>query len=158
MDGLVMNDRQRVELSLAPAMLRIALNGSIPKSERDAEYYQTNDLLYEALQQPIDDLLPDHAVKIARRVTRFTDEYLGRKYNNQDPYMILIMIIQWLKERIDDGYINLIDGSPFAEACDNVLSTLYKDEERFNAAMDEATKNAEILQQDLNNNGYFRYA
>lgn len=148
-----LTDKQRVELSLAPAVVRLFFAGGVRESNRNDFYKQVDDLLYEALQAPIDDLLPDHARKIARRVIRVTDD-LAREYNNQDGFKLLLTAMLWLQDILEQDKLSLHWDSPFSKAADMLIADLSEDVKHWSMVEKSAHKQARKLGEMINRHGY----
>lgn len=148
-----LTDTMRVELSLAPALLRLFVLGSLKHD--DPARAPLLDLLLEALKEPIADLPERERQKLMRRVKRAV-EPINQEHNNQDGSKVLLMGLLWLQARLDASEIILIDGSAFARAADIVIDLLAEDMQHVAQIENSAVKQARRLHGTFQKMGYFR--
>ena len=123
-----LTDRRRVEFAL-PAVLAYAVVQAglvvpegVDQAERDKSE-RLHDLIKRACFEPIDDLPAREKGKLARRITRTSEDVLRFL---ADPTtdklgMVLLYLLEGLTAR---GALDLIEGSTFAEAMGLLLPAL----------------------------------
>lgn len=147
-----MNDRQRVELALLPALIFKVLRGS----EREGpEYDEYDETLYnravnamqKAALEPLEGLTPKDMQKIGRRVNRAANE-LYDSLVGQTVAKNLMAVYYMLEAMLQAGEIELYDDSNFAKGMLIVMDSLqtwFAKEKLDKSAQRKAVKLREIM-------------
>ena len=150
-DIMYMTDKQRVEYSIPPAILRTFVSGGIVNDDPDKSTMM--DLLGKSLMEPIDNIDDKKRLSIKNRVLRVvtpvTDEYV-----NVDSLRVLTMSVYWLKLLLDSNVLILRDGSAFARATDLLLPILTK-EKNFDQVNVIASQDATVFANKIKAYGYY---
>lgn len=152
-----MNDRQRIEACIIPALVYRVVKGLEDVQETDEEKEICETIASASLQassEPLSDLLPIRAGQIARR--------LGREYravaaviDGSSNAQCMLAIYYLLEGLLQEERLTIYEGNYFADALQLYMKSIEKffDEEKLDAA---AQKRAVQMRKVLNANGYFK--
>lgn len=152
-----MNDRQRIEACIIPALLYRVVKGLEDVQETDEEKRICQTIIQASLQassEPLNEFLPDKAGQLARR--------LGREYkaaaaviDGSSNAQCLLAIYYLLEGLLQEERLTIYEGNYFADALQLYMGSIEKffDEEKLDAA---AQKRAHQMRKVLRENGYFK--
>jgi len=148
-----LSDRCRIELALPAEMLdpvvRVLLKRGI-----NADDDKCLDLIKSAIQEPFAGVDPVKRAKLQRRVTALRLELLA-PYEKRPIVLVFQMLVMWLRDMLEDGTLDLVDGSDFALAMDDLIARVIQHEELIVKTQKSAIKNARKLRRLLEKRGYY---
>jgi hypothetical protein len=148
-----LSDRRRIELALPAEMLDPVVRVMLERG-KNAEDDKCLDLVKAAIQEPFEGVDPAKRAKLQRRVTALRIELLA-PYEKRPVVMVFQMLIIWLRDMIEDGTLDLVDGSAFALATDDLIARVIQHEDLVLKTQKSAIKNARKLRRKLEMRGYY---
>jgi hypothetical protein len=127
-----LTDRQRVELAIPIRLLcGIAAGshfscfdpktGDVVDQEGYAQLVELRELLIEASREPIADLTPPPAAKLARRIERVYRALVGDWHEEAAAARVAIAVVHFTRALVDAGVLVLHEGSAVAKAADLLI-------------------------------------
>jgi hypothetical protein len=127
-----LTDRQRVELAIPVRLLcGIAAGshfscfdsktGEVIDQEGYAQLVELRELLIEASREPIADLTPPAAAKLARRIERVYRALVADWHEEAAAARVAIAVVHFTRALVDAGVLVLHEGSAVAKAADLLI-------------------------------------
>jgi hypothetical protein len=128
-----LTDRQRLELAIPIRLLcGIAAGshfscfdpktGEVVDQEGYAQLVELRELLIEASQEPVADLTPPAAAKLARRIERVYRVLVADWHEEAAAARVAIAVVHFTRALVDAGVLVLHEGSAVARAGDMLIS------------------------------------
>jgi hypothetical protein len=134
---MYLSDKKRVELCLIPYMLWVI------SSSAQAETKSENKDLLEILDnlkyccfEPLEGCA--NKEKLKKRIKRMSDEVLVKNYKAKPLYLVLLTIILWIKQSLDQDVFVLVEGSQFDLALQKIIESLEQHPTLFDKFYDQA--------------------
>lgn len=155
-----LNDRQRVELALPARLLRRCWAGIIEghrphRIDIPADHLALLDDLRACCEEALIGLAPREAEKLRARIDRVSVHAL-LPYESDALMKATLMVMYWVRDRLDAGDLALIEGSLFESCFERLHSGLAEHGDLWNAVNHSAAKQAAKLHQRIMDQGYFR--
>lgn len=158
----MLTDRRKVELCLIAAMLfraasiafeRDTSNGEAPMPADNARCIE---LLRRAALEPIElERDPERQAKLVRRVQRVTTQALA-PYEDRPLVTVFSVLLYWIVEETQAGRIEMVEGSPGAEAIESLIGMLTGEHPDLMARVERsATRQVPRFRTHLARLGYF---
>ncbi len=159
MSGFV-SDRRLTERVVIPAMLGVIVASMKRSAENDGEgelpiLDRVQELLTEAMGEPLLDLPPDRVSKLLRRAMRLTETEMRPNFERPLGLQYLIVAF-WTQALAERGIVAIGSESCFSEAWEimaKVMSTAWDELEKLEEI---AKRGARELGESLERQGYFR--
>ncbi|WP_417843002.1 hypothetical protein [Thalassospira sp.] len=148
-----LSDRRRIELALPAEMLDPVVRVMLERG-KNAEDDKCLDLVKAAIREPFEGVDPAKRAKLQRRVTALRVELLA-PYEGRPIVLTFQMLIIWLRDMIEDGTLDLVEGSAFALATDDLIARVIQHEDLVLKTQKSAIKNAHKLRRNLEIRGYY---
>lgn len=152
-----MNDRQRIEACIIPALLYKVMKGLEDIQDTEEDRKTCNTIVQASLRassEPLEDLMPDRARQVARRMAREFRAVISVMIGASNA-QCLLAIYYLLEELLQEERLTIYEDSYFGEALNLYMSEIQYlfEKERLDAA---AQKKAKQMRKILNRNGYFK--
>jgi len=153
------SDRQLTERVLIPALMGVIVasmkrlaesngDGDLPALDR------VQDLLTEAMGEPLADLPPDKVSKLLRRAMRLTETAMKPNFERQLGVQYLV-VAYWTKSLVERGIVSVGSDSPFGAAWDLMIEVMGFAWDELEQFEDIAAEGARALGESLVAQGYF---
>lgn len=156
-----LSDRRRVELALPAALLYRIFGTCIANAEESPENAETEydreviEALRIAAWEPLDGIDRKKQAKLASRINRMQAEIM-LPFEDRPIMVCFLFVLFWLKGLLDDGTLELIEGSPFDTAVSALIPELAKHDDLWQAMEKSAAKNARKLTERLRAEGFYQ--
>ena len=149
-------DRQIIERLLIPALMQVVLVGIRRSLGEDAGVLDpVNDLLGEALREPVEGLPPERVAKLVRRSKRATERAMAAVVDKVFGIQYLT-IARFTAELAERGVIVIGAESPFARAWDMMADVIGLGWDELEKCDADATAAAHELGRILAELGFYR--
>ena len=154
-------DRQRIEAALPAILLFRAFEVCVARAEDKPDQSEMTydrevlDLLWSAAVEPLVGLDAGTRAKLLKRLDRSQREAL-QEYESRPVMLVFLMVLFWLKERLDNGELVLAAGSSFDRAMELLIPALEKHDDLWRSVERSAGKNARRFHDVLVGMGYYR--
>ena len=154
------SDRQLTERVLIPAMMGVIVASMkrLAETNRDGNLPvldQVQELLTEAMGEPLLDLPPDRVSKLLRRAMRLTELAMKPNFERQLGVQYLV-VAYWTKSLVERGIVSVGSSSPFGTAWDLMIEVMGFAWDELEQFEDIAVQGARALGDGLAAQGYFR--
>ena len=159
---MTLSARRRVELAMVSAMLYrcAAIAFARDADTREGQQMPPDnarclDLLRIAAHEPIADPDPVVSARLARRADRASRDALA-PYEQRPMAVVFSLVLYWLDSELRTGRLELIEGSPAAEAIQSLIDMLSGEHPDLMAAVERsARKQVPRFRAHLARLGYF---
>lgn len=153
-------DRQLTERVLIPATMAVIVSAMkrLAESEGDGDLPvldRVQELLTEAMGEPLVDLEPDRAAKVLRRTMRLTETAMKPTFELQLGVQYLV-VAYWTKSLVERGIVAVGSDSAFGRAWDTMVEVMGFAWDELEQLEDVAVQGACELGKSLEAQGYFR--
>jgi len=146
-----LSDKQRVEMMIPALLMRVCFVDAVDDKAINKD---VDKALLDAIAEPLNGLDFSRKKKVLTRVEKIV-EAIVNEYDGSAIFKVMLMTYFIVMRLLEQGVMELYEGSPFAEALEAIADGMYKYQEEAKAIEPSARKHADKVLNKLKSQGYY---